>query len=316
MELGYWLSSEEHPPRDLVRFARCAEDVGFSFALISDHIHPWLGRQGQSPFVWSVLGGIAHATERIRVGTGVTCPLIRMHPAIVAHATATAASMLQGRFFLGVGTGENLNEHVLGDRWPAADERLDMLEEAVDVIRELLRGEDVTHRGRHYTVEDARIYTVPDQLPEIAIAASGAKAAELAGRIGDGLIATHPDRKVVESFEAAGGSRKSRYGQVKVCWAADEASARRTAFEVWPNGALPGAINPELREPRMFEAAVEIVTEDQVAEKIVCGPDPQRHIAAIREFVDAGFDHVAIHQIGPDQDGFFRFYERQVLPRL
>src|SRR3954465_13378228 len=159
-ELGYALSSEEHRPNDLVRAAQRAEEVGFTFALISDHFHPWVDAQGQSPFVWSVLGGIAHATQRLRVGTGVPCPLVRVHPAIIAQATATVAAMMPGRFFLGVGSGENLNEHILGDRWPLPDERLEMLEEAVEVIRLLWQGGEQTHRGRHYTVDHARVYTL------------------------------------------------------------------------------------------------------------------------------------------------------------
>ena len=315
-EIGYWLSCEEHAPNDLVRYAHRAEEVGFSFGLISDHFHPWLDRQGQSPFVWAVLGGIAQVTQRLRLATAVTCPLLRMHPAIVAQAAATAAAMLPGRFLLGLGSGENLNEHILGAHWPPADVRLDMLEEAIQVLRLLWRGGSRSHHGRYFTVEDACIYTRPESPPPILVAASGPRAAELAGRHADGLITVVPDRELVEAFTAAGGAGKPKYGQVKVCWAADEAQARRTAYEVWPNGALPGALNAELREPSQFEQAVKLVTPDQVAEKTVCGPDPERHIGAIRRFLDAGFDHVSVHQIGPDQEGFFEFYQRDVLPRL
>src|SRR3982751_2612427 len=208
MELGFALSSEDHPPNELVRQAQIAERAGFTFGLISDHFHPWVSYQGHSPFVWSTLGGIAQATETIRMGTGVTCPLIRIHPAIVAQAAATSAAMMPGRFFLGVGTGENLNEHVLGDKWPAPDERLEMLEEAVGVIRLLWQGGYQTHRGKHYTVEQARIYTLPDQLPEICVAAAQPYAAELAGRIGDGYIGVAPEAELIEKFEQAGGSGK------------------------------------------------------------------------------------------------------------
>jgi coenzyme F420-dependent glucose-6-phosphate dehydrogenase len=316
VELGYTLSSEEHRPSDLVRFARRAEEVGFTFSLISDHIHPWVDAQGQSPFVWSVIGGIAGATERLRLGTGVTCPLIRMHPAIVAHAAATCAAMMPGRFFLGVGTGENLNEHVLGDRWPAPDERIEMLEEAIEVIRELWQGELTTYRGVYYTVEQARIYTLPDELPPIAVAASKPCAAELAGRLGDALVSVAPDADLVERFEQSGGSDKPRYGQVHVCWAEREQDARRTAYELWPNAAVAGALSQELPLPQHYEEATELVTEDDVAEKIPCGPDPERHVEAIRKYVDAGFDHVYVHQIGPDQEGFFRFCERELMPQL
>jgi coenzyme F420-dependent glucose-6-phosphate dehydrogenase len=314
MELGYALSSEEHAPLTLVENARRAEEAGFTFALVSDHFHPWIDRQGHSPFVWSVLGGIAMETEHLRIGTGVTCPTIRIHPAVIAQAAATAAAMLPGRFFFGVGTGENLNEHVLGQRWPPAERRRQLLEEAVAVIRELWQGELTTHRGTHYTVENARIYTLPDELPDIVVAAGGPEAAELAGRIGDGLVSTQPEAELVEAFEGAGGEGKPRYGQVTVCVADSEASARKTAFQWWPNAALRGTLGEELPLPSHFEEACAMVTEDDVAEVIVCGPDRERHVEAIGRFADAGYDHVYIHQVGPDQDVFFDLYEREVLP--
>lgn len=315
-EVGYALSSEEHGPRDLVQYARSAEEAGFAFALISDHFHPWISRQGHSPFVWSVLGGIAEATDRLRVGTGVTCPIVRMHPGLVAHAGATAAAMMPDRFFLGVGTGENLNEHVLGDRWPAIDERLDMLEEAIETIRLLWTGEEQTHRGRYFTVEQARIYDVPAEPPPIVVAAKGDQATELAANAGDGLIGLAPDQDMISTFERAGGTGKPRYGQVHVCWAEDEAQARKVAMDWWPNTAVKGELTVELPLPRHFEQASEMVTEDDVAASVVCGPDPQRHVEAIREFADAGYDHVYVHQIGPEQEGFFRFYQRNVIPQL
>jgi coenzyme F420-dependent glucose-6-phosphate dehydrogenase len=316
LELGYALSSEEHSPNDLVRYARRAEEVGFAFALISDHYHPWIDRQGHSPFVWSVIGGISQATERLVLGTGVTCPTMRIHPAIIAQAAATSAAMMPGRFFLGVGTGENLNEHILGDRWPPHDIRLEMLEEAVEIIRMLWEGEPLTYRGVHYTVENARIYTLPDQLPPILVAASGPHAAEEAGHIGDGLITTAPEAELLKRFEAGGGAGKPRYGQLTVCWAQDEAAARRLAYEYWPTAAVKGELNQELPTPAHFEQAAKMVREEDVAQAIICGPDPERHLAAVKEFVDAGYDHVYIHQIGPDQEGFFRFYEHDVLPKL
>ena len=315
-EIGYTLSSEEQGPRELVKLASRAEEAGFSFAMISDHFHPWIDRQGHSPFVWGVLGGISERTERVRVGTGVTCPMIRIHPAIVAHAAATAASMLPGRFMLGLGTGENLNEHVLGDRWPPADERLEMLEEAIRVIRLLWEGGSQTHRGVHYRVENARIYDLPDELPPILIAAKGERAGTLAGRAGDGLVGVAPDRDLIRTFEQAGGEGKPTYGQLHVCWAEDEAEARRIATEWWPNTSVPGELGVELPLPRHFEQAAEVVGEDAVVESVVCGPDPEAHLDAIRAFVDAGYDHVYLHQVGPDQEGFFRFYQREVLPKI
>lgn len=283
--------------------------------MVSDHFHPWIDRQGHSPFVWSVLGGIAQATERIPVGTGVTCPIIRIHPAVIAHAAATAAAMLPGRFLLGVGTGENLNEHVVGFRWPPVDERLEMLEEAVEVIRLLWEGGDRSHRGRFYRVQQARIYDLPDELPPILVAAKGDRAIELAGRIGDGLVGLTPERDIIRTFESAGGKGKPRYGQVHVCWAEDEQIARKTALEWWPNTAVPGELTVELPLPRHFEQASETVEEGDVADKVVCGPDPDRHLEMIKRFADAGYTHVYVHQVGPDQEGFFRFYQREILPR-
>jgi G6PDH family F420-dependent oxidoreductase len=313
--LGYSLSSEEHGPRELVRFAQAAEDAGFTFALVSDHYHPWTDAQGNSPFVWSVIGGIAHATERIRLGTGVTCPTIRIHPAIVAQAAATSAAMMPGRFFLGVGTGENLNEHILGAKWPAPDERLEMLEEAVEVIRLLWQGGYQTHRGKHYTVENARIYTLPEQLPEIAVAAAKPGAAQLAGRIGDALVAVEPNEELVQKFDENGGSGKPRYGHLTVCWAASEDEAKRTAHENWPNAGLEGPLSQELALPAHFEAAAELVEPDDLAETMPLGPDPQRYLEQIKAFEDAGFDHVYIHQVGHDQEGFMRFAQRELMPR-
>src|SRR5438105_2683960 len=209
-ELGYALSSEEHPPAELVRLARAAEDAGFSFALISDHFHPWTDRQGESAFVWSVVGAIAQSTERLRLGTGVTCPTIRIHPAIVAQAAATCAALMPGRFFLGVGTGENLNEHVLGDRWPGADERLEMLEEAVALMRELWRGELVSHRGRHYTVDRARIYSRPDTPPPLAVASAAPNTADIAGRFDAAAVSTAPDKWLISQCESDCDKRKQR----------------------------------------------------------------------------------------------------------
>jgi coenzyme F420-dependent glucose-6-phosphate dehydrogenase len=315
VEIGYTLSSEEHPPSELVRHARLAEEAGFRFALISDHFHPWVDAQGESPFVWSVIGGVAKATERLRVGTGVTCPLIRIHPAIVAHAAATCAAMMPGRFFLGLGTGENLNEHVVGEGWPAADERLDMLEEAIEVIRTLWEGGDQTFRGDFYTVENARIYTLPDEPPPIAVAAGKPGAAELAGRLGDALISVAPDAELVDAYREAGGDGP-RYAQVHLCWAESEDEAKKTAFRIWPNAAITGELSQELPLPRHFEQAAEMVTADDVAETTPCGPDPEPVVEQLRKFADAGFDHLYLHQIGPDQEGFFQFFREDLSPLL
>jgi len=316
IEIGYKLCSEEHGPQDLVQYAKRAEDAGFSFAMISDHFHPWTDRQGQSAFVWSVLGAIAEVTSTLGVGTGVTCPTIRIHPAIIAQAAATVASMMPGRFMLGLGSGENLNEHILGNHWPPADARLEMLEEAVDVIRLLWRGGQQSHYGKHYSLENARIYTLPDELPPILIAGGGSRSAELAGRIGDGLIGTAPKEKLLKQFHSSGGKGKPSFGEITVCWAKDELEAVRTARAFWPTAAITGELTQELPVPAHFEQAAEMLSEDDVAEAIVCGPDPQAHIEAIKKYADAGYDHVWIHQAGPDQNGFFKFYEQEVVPRL
>jgi coenzyme F420-dependent glucose-6-phosphate dehydrogenase len=315
-EIGYALSSEEHAAPDLVRYARRAEDAGFTFALISDHYHPWTERQGHSALVWTVLGGIAGTTERLRVGTGVTCPLVRTPPALIAQAAATVEEMMPGRFFLGVGTGENLNEHITGDPWPPVSVRMDMLEEAIDVIRPLLRGELVTHRGRHFTIDNAKVYCDTDHPPPIYVAAAGEQAAELAGRKGDGIISTAPAENAVKIFDDAGSNGRPHVGQVMVCWASSEDEGKRIAHEWWPNAALPGQLGQELPLPAHFEQATSVLDPDDVAESVICGPDADRHVAAINEYLDTGYDQVYVHQIGPDQDGFFDFYERSVLPRF
>jgi G6PDH family F420-dependent oxidoreductase len=316
MDLGFALSSEDHPPNELVQQAQIAERAGFTFALISDHFHPWLGEQGHSPFVWSTLGGIAQATESIGIGTGVTCPLIRIHPAIVAQAAATVACMMPRRFFLGVGTGENLNEHVTGARWPTAAERLEMLEEAVGLIRKLWSGEGVMHRGEHYTVLEARLYTVPDEPPEIFVAAAKPQAARLAGRIGDGLISTAPNEEIVEAFESAGGRGKPKIGMIHVAYDQDEEAGHERAHRLWPNLALAGTGGQELPAPRDFEESAANVTVQDVAESTPAGPDPEPYLDLIRKYEDAGFSHLYVHQIGDNQEEFAEFAARELMPRL
>jgi len=315
VQIGYAISSEEHLPNDIVRHARLAEEAGFTYALISDHYHPWVDAQGHSPFVWSVIGGIATATEHLRLGTGVTCPTVRIHPAIIAQAAATSAAMMPGRFFLGVGSGEALNEHITGDRWPETDVRQEMLEEAIEIMRLLWQGGNQSYHGAFYTVENARLYTLPDEPVEVMIAGSGPSAAELAGRLGDGLITTSPDQKVIQAFEGAGG-KGPRYGQMTVCWNEDEAAALKTAHEVWPNAGLPGELGQELPTPTHFQQAVQLVTPEKIAESVVVGPDASKYLAKIDEYAQAGIDHVYIHQVGPDQEGFIRFAEREILPQF
>jgi coenzyme F420-dependent glucose-6-phosphate dehydrogenase len=315
-ELGYALSSEEHAPNQLVANARRAEEVGFPFALISDHFHPWVPKQGHSPFVWSVIGGIAQATKALRLGTGVTCPTIRTHPAIIAQAAATAGTMMPGRFFLGVGAGERLNEHILADHWPEPSVRQEMLEEAIELIRHLWKGGTQSFRGDHYEVENARIFDLPEPAVPIYVAASGPAAARLAGEIGDGLIGTSPEAELIEQFEQAGGAGKPKFGQLTVCYDQDEGRAKQIAHEWWPNAALPDPLSTELSLPEHFESAAKAVSADDTAKSVLCKPDPEAHLQKIEEYAKAGYSHVYVHQVGPDQGGFFRFYEREILPRL
>ncbi len=316
LRFGYALSSEEHRPADLVRNAATAEESGFAFAMISDHYHPWVDAQGHSPFVWTVLGGIARETSRLEVGTGVTCPMIRIHPAIIAQAAATTADLFEGRFSLGVGTGENLNEHILGDHWPPYAERREMLIESIDIMRGLWRGKLFSHRGEQYVVENARIYTLPAEPPRIMVAASGPESATAAGEVGDGLVVTAPQKEVIDAFRSAGGADKPIYGQVTGCWAASEDEGARTLHRVWPNAGITGDLSQELPLPMHFEQASSNVTPEMLAEKLPVGPSPDKWIESVRAMVDAGVDHVYFHQVGPDQAGFFDFYRRELEPEL
>jgi G6PDH family F420-dependent oxidoreductase len=313
-EFGYFLSSEEHGAPALVRIAQQAEEAGFRSAWISDHYHPWLDSQGESAFVWCTIGGIA-ATTNLRVTTAVTCPTFRIHPAVIAHAAATAATMLDGRFVLGIGSGERLNEHVLGQHWPPTEVRLEMLEEAVDVIRQLWTGEITTRHGPHYTVENARIYSLPNTPPPIMVSGFGPKATDLAARIGDGYINTSPDAELVRRY-VDGGGRGPKAAGVKVCWGEDEQQCKKLVHELWRSSGVPGETSQELPMPAHFEQAAELVTEDKIAEKISCGPDPQRHAEALQKYVDAGYDEVYVSQVGPDQEGFFEFFKNELGPLL
>ena len=313
---GYTLSSEEHPPATLVANAGRAEAVGFEFVSISDHYHPWIGSQGHSPFVWSVLGAIAASTERIAVGVGVSCPIVRIHPAVAAQAVATTSLLFENRFFLGVGTGEALNEHIVGQRWPPPAVRLEMLEESVAIIRALFTGEALEHRGAYYEVDNARLFDPPDAPVPIVVSGFGTEAATLAGRIGDGFWGNAPNRELIDVFEAAGGTGP-RFAQLNLCWAESVEAARKTTHEVWPNGAVPGQLSQDLPTWTHFEQAVEIVTEADATKSVPCGPDLVEEVReSVEQYVDAGYDHLYFHQIGGDQEGFLDYWERNLRDAL
>jgi G6PDH family F420-dependent oxidoreductase len=313
--LGYFLSCEEYGPRELVRQARLAEEAGFERLWISDHFHPWNSEQGQSPFVWSVIGALSEAVS-LPVTTAVTCPTVRIHPAIIAQAAATAAVQLEGRFVLGVGSGEALNEHILGDPWPSVGVRLEMLEEAVQLIRLLHRGEEISFHGQYYQVQDARIHTRTDTPVPIYVSGFGPQATGLAARIGDGYCTVTPDAELVRHYRESGGGGRPVQGGVKVCWADTEQAGLETAHRLWANDLLPGQLAQTLTRPKDFEAASSLVAPSAVGEQIACGPDPERHLASVRQYLKAGFDEVYVQQIGGRHKEFFRMWADEVLPAL
>jgi G6PDH family F420-dependent oxidoreductase len=294
MRIGYMLSSEEYTPAQLVDQAQLAERAGFTSLWISDHYHPWLEAQGHSPFVWSIIGAVS---ERVRlpIGTAVTCPTVRIHPAVIAQAAATCAVMAEGRFTLGVGTGEALNEHITGAHWPPADVRREMLEEAVEVMRALWTGKIVNHRGRHYTVEHAQLYTCPEQPPPVYLSGFGPKATELAAVIGDGYINTSPDPDAVEAFRAQAPG-KPTVGCAKGCWAPTEKDGLDIAHKLWPTEGLPGELNQILPTPEHFEQATQLVPMET---KMPYGPDPQPYLDSVETYRKAGYDEMCIAAVGP-----------------
>jgi G6PDH family F420-dependent oxidoreductase len=312
MRIGCFLSCEEFGPGELVEQARRAEAAGFHALWISDHYHPWNDEQGHSAFVWSVIGALSEATS-LAVTTAVTCPTVRIHPAVIAQAAATSGVMLEGRFNLGLGSGEALNEHILGSHWPEADVRLEMLEEAVEVMRTLWSGGQRSHRGRHYTVENARIYDLPDEPPPVLVSGFGPKAVRLAARIGDGFVTTSPDKDSIELYRSEGGKGPVHAG-TKVCFMADEDEARATAHRLWPNEALPGELAQILPTPSHFEQACELVTPEMLVTPV--GPDLDAHAASLQEYADAGVDELYVQQIGPQQDAFFTTWAEDILPRF
>jgi len=314
MRFGYFLSCEEYTPEKLVEQAVAAEEAGFDALWISDHFHPWNDEQGQSPFVWSVIGALSQACS-LPVTTAVTCPTVRTHPVVIAQAAATSARMLGGRFTLGVGTGEALNEHILGGPWPSLDVRLEMLEEAVDLIRELWSGGVVTRAGKHYQVDTARIYTLPDEPPPIYVSAFGPKALDSAARIGDGLINTTDDPEMVAAFKGKSGGKPAQ-GGVKVAWADTEDEGVGHAHRLWSNAGLPGELAQVLPSPKHFEQASQLVTRDSTAASVVAGPKVEAHVQQLRSYVDAGYDEVYVANMGPHYLDMIAAYGREVLPEL
>lgn len=310
---GYFLSSEEYDPDSLVKQAAMAQQAGFDALWISDHFHPWLDEQGNSSFVWSVIGAISQVTD-LPITTAVTCPTTRMHPAIVAQAAATAALLSKGGFSLGVGTGEALNEHVTGARWPGAEERREMLEEAVDIIVSLFTGAQITHRGRYYTVETARLYSLPQgPPPSIYVSGFGEHSARLAARIADGYICMSPEADLVKLFRDEGGGDGPVQGGIKGCWAPDVAEARATMRRLWPTDFVPGESAQLLPSPRHFGQLASLITEDMISAPV--GPDPEPYLEGIRAYQQAGFDEVYLGQVGGNLDGAFEFFATELLPR-
>ena len=314
---GYTIMGEQASPQQLVRDAVRAEAAGFDFLAASDHYNPWLAEQGHSPYTWSVLGAVAQATETIDLMTYVTCPIVRYHPAVVAQKAATVALLSEGRFTLGLGAGERLNEHVVGADWPAVDVRHAMLDEALQIIRPLLDGETVTFRGDHLDAEGARLWDVPGDGVPIGVAVSGPESCRLAGEHADVMIAVEPKGELGEQFDAAGGAGKPHIGQTGVSYDPDERAARKRALEQfrWFSGGWK--VMSELPSVDSFDAATSTVTEDDIAQQIPCGPDVDRHVEAVSAFLDAGFTDVAVVQIGGDhQDAFLDWAETDLLPAL
>ncbi|GHJ25510.1 TIGR03557 family F420-dependent LLM class oxidoreductase [Streptomyces albus] len=315
MQIGYKLATEQYGPQELIRQAVAAEAAGFDFVEMSDHYHPWLDDQGHSAFTWSVLGAIAAKTERIGLVTGVTCPSMRYHPAIVAQAAATVALVSEGRFVLGVGSGERLNEHVIGRGWPAVSERHTMFREALEIIRLLWQGGYRSYGGKYLRLEDARVFDLPPEQPLIAVAASGAASARIAAELGDALFATEEKPEIVRHYRQAGGTGPG-YAEVPMSYAADEKEAVRSALTYF-RWALSGwKVMSELPNPVNFEAATAQVREEDIRGRFACGNDPARYLEVARPFADAGYDRLVLMNAGPNPRGFFDFCEAELLGRL
>lgn len=316
VSFGYTAMCEQRSPKELVEDIIRAEEVGFDFALVTDHFHPWVEAQGHSPYAWSILGAAAHATSRIWLMSFVTAPIIRYHPAVVAQKAATIGLLSDGRFRLGLGAGEKLNENIVGQGWPSIDVRHDMFSEAVLIIRELFKGGYVTHRGTHYDVDHARLFDLPETPVEIGIATSGPASCRIAGELGDLMISTSPDEELLRMFAEAGGEGKPVACHVPVCWGTDEAACRRLAHEqfAWSMGGWK--LQSELPNPTNFDAFASMVREEDVASKIPCGPNVEGIVEALKPFVDAGYTDISLVQIGPKQEEFQHFFRQELSPAL
>ena len=316
MQIGYKLATEAFGPQELIRQAVRAERAGFDFVEISDHYHPWLDDQGHSAFTWPVLGAIATRTQRLGLATGVTCPTVRYHPAVIAQAAATLALLSDGRFTLGVGAGERLNEHVVGDGFPESVRgRHERLREALEIIRLLFRGGYRSYEGRHLRLVDARVFDLPSEPPPIAVAAGGPASARLAAELGDALFATEPRPELVRRYQESGGEGP-RYAEVPLAFAPDERTAARAALATSRWAVTGWKVMSELPNPANFAAATTTVREEDILAHFACGADPERCVAVARPYVAAGFDRIALLNAGPDPDGFFEFYESELDHRL
>lgn len=316
-QFGYTALGEQTPAKQMVLDLVAAETAGFDFSVMSDHYFPWIEDQGHSPNAWAVLGAAAQATQRLPLMTFVTCPTFRYHPAVVAQQAATVAVLSSGRFTLGLGAGENLNEHVTGSGWPMPRVRHERLAEAVQIIRQLFDGGYVNFQGAHFTVERAKLYDLPDEPVPIGIAASGPDSVRLAAAQGDALISVEPDGALFGQYDELAGSGKPKYGQLPVCYGPDERAAWQLAAKLW-RWALPGwHVMAELPDPRAFDAASQNVTEDEIGQLVPCGPDTGQYVKAVKQYIDAGFTHVALVQVGASQqDPFISWAATDLLPAL
>jgi G6PDH family F420-dependent oxidoreductase len=315
VSVGYTLMCEQTGPKELVDYAVRAERAGFDLAVISDHYNPWLESQGHSPYAWSVLGAVSHATTTMDLMSFVTCPTRRYHPAVVAQKAATMGLLSDGRFTLGLGSGENLNEHITG-AWPHVQQRHDMFDEALQIIRGLLDGERISFSGEYFDVPEARLWDLPPQRVPIGVAVSGKASAQLAAEYADAVVAVEPDDHVLDLYANAGGTGP-RYGQVAICWGPDEEACLKTVHDQWRWSGLGWKVNAELPEPASFASATQFVRPEDVAETVPCGPDVDRHVAAVKTFVDAGFTHVALVQVGAEsQPAFLDWAQQELVPRL